>query len=319
MRKLAVLLISLILTVGLLGSAHAIGGMSKLTIKVVDETDKPVEGANVLLCFKGGCLKKDATKGKTDVNGLFIASGYSVDGVTGGEVEKSGYYYSGYHHDFIRNTLGVWQPWNKELKVVLRPKIKPVPMYVRDKWVTIPVVGKKVGFDLTKFDWVAPHGLGTITDFYISLTRRLNTHDDFESTVTMTFPNSYDGIQSFELDRGGDFEVGSAFRTPRYAPEADYKSTFSTTLSSRDLPLYRTSDKYYFIRVRSEVDENGKLKRAMYGKMKGRLVAEPRGSDTAVIQFNYWLNPDYTRNMEFDVDRNLFNPLPRGEFNKRIP
>jgi hypothetical protein len=306
---------------GFIDGAHAIG-MAKVTVKVVDENDKPVEGADVRMCFKGGCLKKDAIKGRTDINGLFIASGYSVDGVTGGAVEKDGYYYSSYHHDFVRNTLGVWQPWNKEVRVVLRPKIKPVPMYVRDKTIKIPVLRKKVGFDLAKFDWVAPHGLGTVPDLIFLLDSHYdNPNDDYWSKLTITFSNKFDGMQPFEVDMGGDFGVGSVFRTPRYAPQTGYQNKFNTSFDPKDprAYAYRTKDKYWFLRVRSENDKNGKLHRALYGKMKGDLVAMPTEDGLAEIRLNYWLNPDYTLNLEFDVDKNLFSPLPKDELDKRIP
>jgi hypothetical protein len=318
MRLISIIIIAILFLCNDFNTVNAMG-MAKVTIKVVDEEENPVEDANVRICFHGGCLKKDAIKGKTDSKGLFVVSGSSSDGVTGGAVEKVGYYDSGYHQDFITWNLGMWQPWNKEIKVILRPKIKPVPMYVRDKWVTIPAVGKKVGFDLVKFDWVVPYGLGIVADLLIQVDRRLKNYDDFDSIMTMTFPNKFDGIQTFELDMGGDFGVGSVFRTPRYAPESGYQAKLITTISSKDLPVYRTKETFNFIRVRSELDKNGKLKRAMYGKMKGRLIAEPRDSATAKIQLYYWLNPDYTRNMEFDTDRNLFSPLPRGEIDRWDP
>ncbi len=294
-------------------------GMVKVTIKVVDEQQKPVEGANVRVCLRGGCLKTDSIKGVTDNDGLFSVSGFSPDGQVGGAVEKDGYYYSGYHADFLTTTLGMYQPWNKEIKVVLRPKIKPVPMYVRWRWVTIPAVGKEIGFDLMKFDWVAPHGLGTVADFVLNLDSRYQSYDDRDSNLTITFSNMFDGIQPFQLDMGGDFGVGSVYRTPRYAPESGYQNKYVTRYSSKRLPAYRTKDDYFFFRVRSEIDENGKLKRGMYGKLKGDLEAVSSKDGLARIQFHYWLNPDYTNNLEFDTDRNLFSPLPSGEVNRFDP
>jgi hypothetical protein len=323
MRLITVLVIGLMLSVGLCNSVHGLG-MVKLTIKVVDEDDKPVEGADVRLCFKGGCLKKDATKGKTDINGLFIASGYSVDGVTGGAVEKEGYYYSGYHHDFFTTTLGMYQPWNKEIKVVLRPKIKPVPMYARRKTLEplkIPAVGRKVGFDLIKFDWVIPYGQGTVADFVFLLDSHYdNTGDNGYSNLMISFSNKFDGMQPFELDKGGDFTVGSEFRTPRYVPEKGYQDKVNTRFDPHapDAHAYRTTDTFWFFRVRSEVDKNGNLKRAMYGKIESSLIAKPTKDGLAKIEMRLWLNPDYTRNMEFDIDRNLFSPLPDREI-LRIP
>lgn len=293
-------------------------GMAKITIKVFDEEQKPVPDAKIQLCYFGGCLKKDIVHGNTDNDGVYSNSGFSIDGVVGGTALKSGYYSTTFHNDFITATLGMWQPWNKEIKVVLRPKIKPVPMYVRQKTVKIPVVGKEVGFDIIKFDWVAPYGLGTVADFMFLLDSRFKSYDERDSTLTITFSNKYDGLQPFELDMGGDFTVGSRFRTPRYAPESGYKSKLITKFSSKRLPVYRITDSYFFFRVRSEEDEKGNLKRAMYGKLKGDLEAFTTKDGLADISFYLWLNPDYTNNMEFDIDRNLFSPVPNGE-NIRIP
>lgn len=321
MRLLTIIILTICCACFVHSSAYAIG-MAKVTVKVVDEEENPVVGADVRICFIGGCLKKDSIKGKTDNEGLFIASGSSSDGVVGGAVEKEGYYNSGYHKDFINSTLGMWQPWNKEIKVVLRPKIKPVPMYVREKWFTIPVVGTEVGFDLIKFDWVAPHGLGSVADFVFLLDSYFDkTGGRDYSNLTLTFSNKYDGMQTFELDMGGDFGVGSGFRTPRYAPESGYEDKLVTRYDPRapDAHAYRTTDTYRFFRVRSELDETGKFKRAMYGKMKGNLEAKPTRDGLAKIQLYYWLNPDYTRNMEFDTDRNLFSPLPKGEIDRWDP
>lgn len=299
-------------------SVYAVG-MAKVTIKVVDEEQKPVPDAEIQLCFVGGCLKKDIVHGATDSDGIYIVSGFSIDGVVGGTALKDGYYYTTFNHDFITTTLGMYQPWNKEIKVVLRPMIKPVPMYVRDKWVTIPVVAHEIGFDLQKFDWVAPHGLGTVADLIFMLDSRYKSFDDRSSTLTITFSNKFDGIQPFELDMGGDFGVGSGFRTPRYAPENGYQNKFVTKYSSKSLPVYRTTYPYFFFRVRSEVDNNGNFKRAIYGKLQGDLEAVSSKNGLARIHFCYWLNPDYTTNMEFDIDRNLFSPLPKGETNIRLP
>lgn len=299
-------------------------GMAKVTIKVVDEEQKPVPEAEIQICFFGGCLKKDIVHGNADSNGVYTVSGYSKDGVFGGTALKPGYYGTTFHHDFFRTSLGMYQPWNKEIKVVLRPKIKPVPMYVRSKELDplkIPSVGRKVGFDLIKFDWVAPYGLGTVADFIFFLESYYDsTGDNGYSNLSITFSNKFDGMQTFELDKGGDFTVGSEFRTPRYAPENGYQRKVNTRFNPRapDAHAYRTTDTFWFFRVRSEVDKNGNLKRAMYGKIESSLIAKPTKDGLAEIEMRLWLNPDYTRNMEFDIDRNLFSPLPDRE-TLRIP
>jgi len=296
-------------------------GMAKITVKVVDETDKPVEAAEVQLCFFGGCLTKDVVQGDTDKEGIFSISGSSSDGVIGGSVHKEGYYYSTFGKSFTRRNLGMWQPWNKEIKVLLRPMVNPAPMYVRSKTIILPFANQELGFDLIKFDWIAPYGLGTVADFIFKVERRFKSYGDCAATLTTTFSNKYDGIQSFKLDMGGDFGYGSRFRTPRHAPETGYQDKLVTRFdtSSPETYAYKTTDTFHFFRVRSEMDENGNLKRAMYGKIRGDLVARPLKDEVAQLELCFWLNPDYTRNMEFDIDSNLFSPLPKGEDSIGIP
>ena len=314
MYRISLLPVLLFLMLALFSAEAFAMGMVKMTMKVVDEDGKPVEGAEVQFCTFGGCLKKNVITGITDSNGNYSIFKYSIDGVIGGAVEKAGYYYSVFHRDFRTTTLGMYRPWNKEKKVVLRPKIKPVPMYVRNKWVQIPVLDKEIGLDLEKFDWVAPYGLGTKADFIFKITCRYNTIDDFDTKMTMTFSNKFDGIQKMVTDRGGDFGVGSIMRLPRYAPETGYAPKLERGLTSgpeRNILTETISN--YFFRVRSEVDEKGNLVRAMYGKIVGEVDLAPKGNGVCRIHFKYYLNPDYTRNLEYDTQANLFSPLPDGE------
>ena len=64
------------------------------------------------------------------------------------------------------------------------------------------------------------------------------------------------------------------------------------------------------IRVRSEV-KSGKLVKAMYGKiLEDIALAHPsKKGGYPLIQFKYFLNPDYTTNLEFDPKHNLFTTL----------
>lgn len=297
------------------------GAIAKVTLKVVDEDMKPVEGANLRMCFYGGCLKKDATIGITDSEGIYSGAAYSKDGQVGGAIEKPGYYSSSYHADFMAQKLGFWLPHNKEITVVLRPKINPVPMYVREKWLTIPAVGKEIGFDLVKFDWVIPYGQGGTSDFIFRVERQYKDVDNFDVTMALTFSNEFDGIQLYKEDRGGDYNVGSIFRLLRHAPEFGYAREI-TKRRTRGGGVYYdgiSDDNNYFFRVRSEKGENGNLIRAMYGKIKGDIRIDPRSSKTVDIHLFYYLNPDYTRNLEFDPTRNLFSPLPKGEYPIGLP
>lgn len=286
-------------------------GMAKLIIKVIDENNQPIDGAQVRVRFQGGGLDKDRKRGVTDEEGMFSASGLSSDGSTGGGVDKEGYYTSVFHHDFYRNSFGIWQPWGKELNVAMRPVVNPVPMHVLDLGVQFPDFGKNIGFDLIKADWVIPYGQGTHADFIFKIDRQYDDTDNYEVKMTLTFSNPLDGIQVVKEGLGGDFNAGSRYRLPRTAPIDGYQPKLQSLLSRGSYGWHsdRADDNNYIFRVRSEIDEGGNLKRAMYGKIRGNLDIYASGE----ISMHYYLNPDYTRNLEFDPKRNLsVGDLSRG-------
>ncbi|MDX1764111.1 MAG: hypothetical protein R3231_07310 [bacterium] len=234
--------------------------------------------------------------------------------LVGFHATKEGYYRSYHDYKFKEKKLGRWQPWNPTIEVVLRKVENPVPMYARNtRWsgMEIPVVGEPVGFDLTAYDWVAPYGKGGHADFIFKLEKRFVSRKDFDSKLTLTFSNPLDGIQVYKDDR----KLGSDFKLPRFAPETGYLNEY--TRSKKRVPGSYfeedfEEDNNYFFRIRSE-EKDGKLVRAMYGKIQGEIVFEPMGRDTAGIHFKYYHNPDYTRNMEYDPKQNLFKDLPSRE------
>jgi len=286
-------------------------GMAKVTIRVIDEKGQPIEGAKLKVRFSSNEYPE---KGVTDSGGICSITASSNDGVILGEVSKAGFYESGFHKDFIRRKLGFWQPWNKEIRVVLRPIVNPVPMYVRNKYFAMPhEYGKEFGFDLTVADWVAPYGGGSVADFIFKVDGYYNHTDDFNSTLTMTFSNPNDGIQLIKESTGGDFGVGSWYRLPRTAPEAGYQTQLvKWELAKPGVRNNFDKEANYIFQVRSQTDQDGNLTSALYGKIKGEITVSSF-EDRIILKLHYYLNPDGTRNLEFDPKQNLFRNLPRGE------
>ena len=120
-----------------LGFANA-----RLLVKVVDEHGQAVEDAKFRVRFSPD---EYPVEGISDSKGLSAITGHSSDGVILGEVVKKGFYKSTFHNDFFVKKFGRWQPWNKEITVVMRPIVNPVPMYVRNRFFEIPMHGKKLG------------------------------------------------------------------------------------------------------------------------------------------------------------------------------
>lgn len=309
MRKYQVIAIISCFAVLMFGlDAHALFKSAKVTLLVVNEDGVPLKGVDAGVSFEkntGSGTDSNAQRGITDALGQFTATG-SCNGHIGYGARKEGFYRSHYDYDF--DDLGVfgWEPWNPELKVLMRRVENPVPMYARHAKIKLPVIGKEVGFDLIKYDWVTPYGSGLNADFIFYLERRFSNRNDYEGKLDIKFQNSNDGIVKISES----FSNGSQFKLPRYAMGNGFLPAHSMETSQNPsgkwVEGYQQNDCYIF-RVRSEV-KDGKLIKAMYGKIRGPIKFEPR-IDPTEVYFTYYLNPDYTRNLEFDPKRNLFNNL----------
>ena len=135
----------------------------------------------------------------------------------------------------------------------------------------------------------------------------MNSEVDFDTQLELTFPNKFDGIQLVKEDR----TVGSALKLPRMAPETGYQNKimrFRRRVPGTPGEDDQKEDSNYIFRIRSE-EKNGKLVRAMYGKIHGDIYFDP----SRPILFKYYLNPDYTRTLNLIPKKNLFKNIPRGD------
>jgi hypothetical protein len=287
----------------------------QVTIKVVDEESAVVQNAKVesgfLIRLPDWTSKTISQVGYSDSKGIYATSA-SADESLWFTDSKEGFYDSGGSYKFKDVINGRWVPWNPELKVVLRKIIHPVPMYARTTTrsrIQLPALEKEIGFDLIEFDWVAPYGQGKHADMIFNLTKRVASFKDFDSTLTVTFSGRFAGMIAVKEDQN----IGSRLKLPRYAPTSGYQQRFVYRKSwSPGKPFEQTHDEQnnYIFRVRAE-ELNGKLMKAMYGKIIGDIQFEPRDSTTGEIYFTYFLNPDYTRNLEYG--ENLFTSLKENE------
>lgn len=293
--------------------AYAVFGMVKATINVVDEEGQPIEGADSGISFqfdKAWATGVKVSKGYTDKEGKFSATN-SGNGYIGYGARKEGYYESSYRYQFEESNVIGWKPWNPELKVVLRKIENPMPMYARKAELKFPVANKYIGFDLVKCDWIAPYGSGAEADFIFKIDVIHNGGNDFEYNLEIKFPNKFDGMIEYEED----MRQGSVFKLPRTAPLEGYKNKHRAILRGvkRGAKISWEESRHYVFRIRSE-EEGGKLKRAMYGKIISDItITGAKKGEMPGLKFKYYLNPDYTRNLEFDPTRNLFGKLPDRE------
>lgn len=272
---------------------------ANITIRVVDETGTPVEGASTSINFEMYPDQVKSFKGLTDTNGLFSAQEETDTNVS--EVaEKDGYYKSSETHFFkaLSSDQTRYEPWDEVRTLVLRKIIDPKEGKKRGIGGAIPKLDEAIGADLMIGDWVAPFGKGVVSDLVFTCSNDTTNKVAF---FVMSFPNAGDGIIEFPRNKKGQ----SIFWWPHQAPLDGYlnkmmkKQSYSggTPVPMQDYEeLPRESlDVQCIFRIRTKYDANGEIVSAYYGKIKG----VPGITWNNRVGFGYWLNTDrHSRSLE---------------------
>jgi hypothetical protein len=245
----------------------------------------------------------------TDKNGKVILTENSLSGkIAYGIRAQAGYYRGkGFTYQFKRKIRGRWEPWNPVVEVICMPVLKPVPYIGGKPWGELPQKGVARGFDLFENDWVKPHGKGKHSDILFSFEKKA-AHESgdlsYDYRLKITFPNKGDGIQAYHTPEiRSDFD--DEFSLPRYAPTVGYQNSLELKFEWNEESYFeKREDQNYFIRVRTVLGKDGKVKSAFYGKIIGNI--ELKHVDE--ISFSYKLNPNpLDVNMEFDREKNLLD------------
>ena len=291
-----------------------------VTVAVSDEYGKPVSNATVSMAFYqpkslnvwDGLNSKNIS-GTTGTNGMFTATEKTVDRI-GFAVDRQEYYRS---EDVCRLQIdrrGKTSPLVFTTNVVIRRKGNPIPMYAKNfaGMKQLPVAGAPIGYDLLAGAWTAPYGNGNVADIVFGLERNYTSSSDYAATLSIAVTRDQDGFAPI-ADR--DTVAQSLFRFPRQAPENGYSETnIVLTVSDHSGQGERrscsTPSQNLFFRVRTEVDENGRIKKALYGKLIGPIECGLHDTKTGKLRLTYYVNPDpNNRNLEFDPEKNLFKNL----------
>ena len=278
----------------------------KVTLKVVDDTGNPVAGA------KATIISTNQIKGLTDTNGIFVASHRDKSFALAFDVKKAGYYSFWQRYEMGWANEYNYAKWNPTVKIILRKIGNPIPMYAKAQEMKFPKLDEPVGFDLMAGDWVTPYGKGFHTDLLFKAHREIKNDREYTAKLTVTFPSKGDGI-IVALTEPTD---GSEFKTARIAAETGYQPDLVSDYSNiaKPAPVFG-----YFIRVRTELSENGNVKSALYGKIAGnfRFYAGTI-APTSGMGFTYYLNPTPNdRNVEFNPKQNMIKDLkPIQEINE---
>jgi hypothetical protein len=292
-----------------------------LRVEVITPDGKPVAGAKVDVAG-GVSTAHGEVSGYTDSGGNFAAEVDSLVGLVTGYASADGYYETRFneHKLFsdggaveVARRTGQWQPADQTLIVELKPIQHPVPMYARHVRSALPALGREVGFDLEKGDWVAPDGKGAVADLVFFGDGAVESAKNYHLKLSLRFPGDENGIAPVELSP----ESRSFFRLPYLAPERGYAHEWiwqnsratAATPGSRSVFVDESKPNRCFVfRVRSLVDADKKLVRADYGKIHGPVELTAGIEGQWILSFTYYLNPDGTRNLEFDPKNNLFKP-----------
>lgn len=283
-----------------------------ITIVVVDEEGKAMEGIDIGIGFEkntGSSTKGIPVRGVTDAMGKFTGKHNTLE-VVQYRAYKDGYYESSGEYRFKNEVAKKWQPWNPEIKVVLRKIERPVSMYARRFDKVLPLRDKDIGCDLIVNDWVKPYGKGSHSDITFHLKKNYISDDDYNADLFVKFTGRNDGYIKYELNMYN----GSEFKLPRHAPTDGYQKQFVRHViktPTRTIMDDRNDSIGYVFRVRSS--EPSRLQKPMYGKIHRDIELRAMGPGTAGVAFTYYLNPDHSRNLEFDPKRNLFRDLKSFE------
>ena len=285
-------------------------GEARLTVNIRHEDGSPVENATVGVSFnqtqnywqEGHQFDtKNAQTGKT---GIVVAEGETTTGWINYGVTKDGYYPSNGERLILQRKGTRYEPWNPTYTLIAKKIVKPIPMYAKRVETAIPDFNLALPYDLSVGDWVEPRGKGKIADIVFSAKLDQRSESDYDYALTVSFSNRGDGIQTFDAP----LNFGSELKSPRYAPEEGYQPDYVQTRNRQPGQIERGNyaqdgNRNYLLRVRTVLDEDGKVKSAQYGKVYGDF-----------LNFTYYLNPTPNdRNMEFDPKRNLLKGLKDSE------
>ena len=185
-----------------------------------------------------------------------------------------------------------------------------MPMYAMKFEQPVPIRDEPVGFDLEVGDWVNPHGKGKQPD--LLFTYKVNVRDYWNGSLELTiaFTKKLDGLYRAQKDTGS--ALGSVYEALLAGYQPEMRFAFETT-TDKDLKVEKLGDSEYLIfRVRTEVDEQGNIVSARYGKIYGPI--EFGVGKEHCIRFTYYLNPTANdRNLEFDTRRNLISQTGRKQ------
>ncbi len=302
------------------------GADASVKLTVLDDARAPLTNAVVVGHFASPYGKDyigDRFDLRTDTNGqcLVVGRGFTF---MSGRVTASNHYPTYYKIALGDRGKAIESGrWTVDAETLVLKRIRnPVPMYA-GRLSLAPALanpGVPVSYDFVMGDWLPPHGKGQNADVVLVYEKRILRSttvvqkarpDDARKQVdrTVEHPLDWDESWKIEMPNRGDGLVkakqnqSSALHSDYHAPADGYESSLSLFANRRQEKLgwpgkQETNideEALYYIRMRTELDEHGTVKKAWYGKIYGEINKDP----------GFYVNPDGARNVEFDPSRNL--------------
>ncbi|MDO6686414.1 MULTISPECIES: hypothetical protein [unclassified Agarivorans] len=294
----------LILSLLLMSMTACASTLTSVKLKVVDQDGLPVENAEVFLGFILGNEGANV-KELTDKNGELKATRRQNLGVIV-RVNKEGYYQS-------KLRTG---PSDQNLTIELRKKKTPTAMYAKKLTLRFPKKKTAIGFDFEQADWVAPYGKGNIAHVFFYLDGQFISTTNYSDELRISFSNPEDGL--IKLTKNS---TASEYQFPYLASQDNYQNgiTLKSFRSGSDkVTDYDQFALGYTFRVNTEVNSEGEVIHANYGKISGDIWASAAESKKkksfGFIRFTYYYNPTPNdHSLEFDWRQNLFRDLEHEE------
>lgn len=312
--------------------AQGVSRKAEFTIRVFDEFGEPVPGAYVRV---QDTYQRNLHEAVTNSKG-FCAVSMNVfqSHLIAFYAKKEGFYLMLGAYRFIppEPEDTILQPVNPTIDLVLKHVRNPRPLYAKKAYMRLPAENESFGFDLLVGDWVAPYGEGKVKDFVVEAKSSFESFDRHSILSEITFPNPGDGLLYHAATVQATnaklyFDFFSDLPLPHEAPEEGYMREgpwqfvriHGKPPEEYDPDVFDSQDPEktnYFFRIRTEMDPEGNVVRALYGKIYGPIEFNfvTRKMEGVGIVFLYYLNPDWNdRNLEFDPEQNLFEGLKDHE------
>lgn len=287
-----------------LHDARTFGALAKECLRVVDDEGYPVVGATIWGGLQIGGSLDDfiPIRGVTDTNGEFVIEGKCTDrircDIIKDEFYKSEFLVTDYCYTHSLND-GKWHPYGEENTICLKKIRKPVALiHKKPTSPSPPSLGEWYGYDIERRQWVRPFGDGEHSDVLVRISIfAKNTINDFRAVMEVSFTNNpYAGAyvlrkdefsemkSVYEADTNGLYQSSFVFIHEKHQ-KVQQTPSFKYVSGAQKIDTRLDGHSYMVFRTRTEVDAEGELVSAHYGKIYGPWEFFG-GMRAANVQFN---------------------------------